>query len=92
MQTQADGGRLKRVFLNMNLPFAPDDFEHPDLSSGMVSANPVLARSVLRPLEQAADGAELEGAIGICDWVLDNIQIPGNVRDELGAARDRRVG
>ena len=83
------GNVLRDVFLNMNLPFAPDDYEHRDLSSGMKSATPVLARSVLRPLERPVNGDAAARAVQVCDWVLGNIKLPRDVKDELKEARDR---
>ena len=84
------GERLREVFLNVNLPFAPDDFDHPGLRSGMASANPVLARSVLKPLERAPDGAAAERAVELCDWVLENIKLPHDVKSQLREARAKR--
>ena len=91
LRKTADGERgeiLREVFLNMNLPFAPDDYERPGLSSGMQSANPVLARSVLRPLQRAANRDAAARAVRVCDWVLDNIKLPRDVKRELSEARD----
>ena len=91
LRKTADGERgevLREVFLNMNLPFAPDDFDHPGLSSGWESANPVLARSVLKPLQRPANGDAAARAVRVCDWVLDNIKLPGDVKRELREARD----
>ena len=84
------GERLREVFLNVNLPFAPDDFDHPGLRSGMASANPVLAHSVLKPLERAPDGAAAERAAELCDWVLENIKLPHDVKSQLREARAKR--
>lgn len=81
------GERLREVFLNVNLPFAPDDFDHPGLRTGMAAANPVLLRSVLKPLDRAPDRAAAATAIELCDWVLENIKLPFDVREQLKHAK-----
>ena len=82
------GEVLREVFLNMNLPFAPDDYDHTGLSSGWEAVNPVLARAVLKPLQRAGNGGAAARAVRVCDWVLDNIVLPGDVKRELTVARD----
>ena len=91
LRKTAEGERgevLREVFLNMNLPFAPDDFENSGLSSGWESVNTVLARSVLKPLQRPVNGDAAVRAVRVCNWVLDNIQLPGDVRRELREARN----
>ena len=72
------------------LPFATDDVQHRGLRSGTASQNPVLRRSILVPLEQAPDSDAAAMAAEICDWVLENIYLPGDVKRQLRDARSQR--
>ena len=77
------GERLRDVFLNLNLPFAPKDFSHGSLRSGMAAHNSVLGRSILRPLEKAPDSQAAALSAEVCDWVITNIQLPEDVKKQL---------
>ena len=80
------GDRLREVLLNLNLPFAPDDFEHTGLRSGMAAANPVLARLILNPLAQQRNSKAVASATQLRDWVIDNIKLPHAVTLQLTQA------
>lgn len=84
------GERLREVLLNLNVPFASDDFPHGSLRSRTASQNPVLARSILTPLDQAPNSKSASMALKVCDWVLDNIQLPTEVKKQLRAAKAKR--
>ncbi len=77
------GERLREVFLNLNLPFAPKDFSHSPLQSGMAAHNSILVRSILRPLERASGSQAAEVSAEVCDWVIKNIQLPKDVKRQL---------
>lgn len=82
------GEALRRVALNLNLAFAPNDFEHEPARGNSSSANPVLVRRILEPLgwdnpTAAATASE------ICSWVTDNIQLPKAVKKQLEMARNQ---
>lgn len=80
------GERLREVLLNSNFPFAPDDFPHGNLPDRMASQNPVLGHLILRPLEQASESSAVARASELCNWVLENIQLPGEVENQLRQA------
>ena len=83
--------QLREVLCNLNLPFAPDDFQHGSLRTGTAAQNPVLGRSILKPLEQAPDSDAAVMAVQICDWVLKNIQLPWEVEAELREASRKGI-
>lgn len=76
------------ALLNLNMPFAPTDFEHGHMRGGYFSArNPVLNRRLLKPLEESQPGSEDRAeALMLRDWVLQNIQLPREIERELNAA------
>ena len=82
---------MREVVLNLNVPFAPKDFEHRGLRSATAAHNPVLGRSILAPLEHAPDSDAAALAAVVCDWVLGNIQLPSDVKRQLRDARARRT-
>ena len=84
------GERLRRVLLNLNLLFATVDFPHGGLRSRTSAHNPVLGRSILVPLEQAQDSDAAARAVEVCDWVIENIQLPPDVAAQLSQARAKR--
>lgn len=58
--------------LNLNVAFAPEDYEHQPIRSGSSAPNPVIIRRILDPLESnnprwAAEGVE------IARWFLANV-------------------
>ncbi len=77
------GERLREVLLNLNFPFAQGDFPHGSLRSTTAAQNPVLARSILRPLERAPNSNAAAMARTVRDWVLQNIQLPKDVEEQL---------
>jgi len=81
------GNGIRHVLLNLNLPFAPEDYAHESLQAGMAARNSVLARSVLRPLEQEPNSQRATLAAEVCDWVIENIHLSIDVKNELGDAR-----
>lgn len=85
------GEGLREVVLNLNLPFAPEDFEHRGRRSATAAHNPILRRSILAPLEQAPNSDAAALAAELCDWMLGNIQLPNDVKRQLREARARRT-
>ncbi len=77
------GERLQEVLLNLNLPFAPDDYQHDSLRSTTTASISVLSQSILKPLEQAPDSLAGTLAAEVCDWVIKNIQLPNDVKQQL---------
>ena len=80
------GGRLRDMLLSFNFPFAPKDYAHGRLRIGTASHNPVLARSILNPLERSLDNVSVARAAELCDWVLENIKLPKDVEVQLREA------
>ncbi len=90
LERTIDGKRcngVRHVLLNLNLPFAPEDYAHESLQAGMAARNSVLARSVLRPLEQEPNSQRATLAAEVCNWVIENISLPADVKKQLGDAR-----
>ena len=81
------GERLREVLLNLNFPFATDELPHGSLRNSTEAQNPVLARSILVPLERAPDINAASMALELCGWVLNNIKLPKEVEDELRDAK-----
>ena len=75
--------RLQKVLLKFNFPFAPVDFPHGTMRPGTASHNPVLARSILKPLEATPDSSATTTAAELCRWVLENIKLPPEVKRQL---------
>ena len=84
------GEKLRKVLLDLNIPFAPQDFAHGSMRSRMASRNPVLVRSILEPLQRAPGSTAAVIAAELCDWVLGNIQLPKDVAAQLRQARPKR--
>lgn len=85
------GDRLRDVFLNLNLPFAPKDFSHGSVPSVMTTENSVLEGSILRPLERSSGDQAAELAVEIYNWVINNIELPKDVKCQLSKAVARRA-
>lgn len=78
-----DDSPARAAALNLNVAFAPDDYEHEPISSGSSSRNPVIIRRILDPLESndprwAAEGVE------IARWFLANVQVPRGKPNDPG--------
>jgi hypothetical protein len=81
---------LRRAALNLNLPFAPKDYQHEPFREGISSSNPVIIRRILDPLASDDPRRAKEG-VEIASWFLDNVQVPkdvaGQIDDAIKAAR-----
>lgn len=69
------GKMLRRVLLNWNLPFAPPDFRHGRMRYGSMSANPVLVRRFLDPLDAGAPERD-KHADELWAWAKTNLYFP----------------
>ena len=85
--TGSRGKLIQFVTLNHNLPFAPEGYRHGRLRAPIATHVPVLLRHVIEPLEDKRSARSKVIAGDICDWVVNNIHLPGDVVDELKAAK-----
>ena len=93
LEETVDGKRgeaLREVLLNLNVRFAPDDFSHGCLWSGMSAKISILQHAILAPLECVPDSEAGALAAEVCDWTLVNIQLPKDVRQQLSNVRANR--
>jgi hypothetical protein len=65
----------REAALNLNLPFAPEDYQHSPISAGESALNPVILRRIIDPLESNDPRYAAEG-IEIARWFLANVQVP----------------
>lgn len=79
---------LQPIVLNMNIPFAPKDYEHKGLPGRTSARNPVLHRALLDPLQSTHLTPEQRATVSdLRDWVLDNIQLPPEVKQQIRDAK-----
>jgi hypothetical protein len=82
----AEGPSLARTAaLNLNMAFAPTDFEHTPIQERISARNPAIVRRILDPLNDPRSAAEgLEVAI----WFLANVQVSkeSGIAEEIKAA------
>ncbi|WP_120632599.1 hypothetical protein [Ruegeria sp. EL01] len=83
---------LRRAALNHNFLFAPDGFEHGETRYGVSSQNPVLGRRIVAQDEQNVSGDTARETADLTDWVLENIQLPKDVRRQFEEIRSRLRG
>ena len=81
------GKTVQHVLLNLNLRFAPEDYAHESLQTGVAARNSVLARSVLRPLEQEPHSQRAALAAEVCDWIIERVYLPTDVKKQLSDAK-----
>ena len=79
---------LRHAALNHNFMFAPD-YDHRDLRCGSSRLNSVLGRRLLRPDEQGVSGKRAEETAELIEWVIENIYLPGSVKNDLKGAQAR---
>ena len=84
------GERLRETMLNGNVRFAPEGFPHVNSWTGTFAARSVLAHEILDPLEKSPDSGRGALAAELCDWVLGNIYLPRDVKQELRNASAKR--
>jgi HEPN domain-containing protein len=78
---------LRRAALNLNLPFAPMDYQHDPFREGISSSNPVIIRRILDPLASDDPRRAKEG-VEIASWFLDNVQVPKDVAGQIHNANE----
>lgn len=76
--------------LNLNMAFAPDNFEHSPLRSGSSARNPVIIRRILDPLKSNDPRRAAEG-VEIARWFLANVQVPKGKPDDPGVTEQIRT-
>jgi hypothetical protein len=75
-------GPLRHVLMNMNFPFAGDDYEHANFANGWATRESTLYMTVYRSIK-CNDPGEQQIGRDACRWVLNNIQLPKNAREEM---------
>ncbi|MGD9538792.1 MAG: hypothetical protein AB7P52_16035 [Alphaproteobacteria bacterium] len=65
----------RAAVLNLNMAFAPEDYQHKPIRSGSSARNPVIIRRILDPLESDDPRFAAEG-VEIARWFLANVQVP----------------
>lgn len=71
--------------LNLNLAFAPANYQHEPLRSGSSSRNSVVIRRILEPLENCEPLRAAEG-VQVGDWFLKNVTVPEEWEKEIKKA------
>lgn len=81
---------VREAALTHNLPFAPDDYDHGELRNGWSADNPVLYRRIIVHAESGRlRASDAIGLAGVCDWLLANVQLSHDVKNQILAARDK---
>jgi HEPN domain-containing protein len=75
----------RQAALNLNVLFAPDDFQHTPLRSGSAAMNPVIMRRILDPLE-SNDPAHAAEGIELARWFLASVKVPKGSAADPGVA------
>jgi len=79
---------LRAAILNLNLLFDQDaSFEHGELRTGFSMHLSALYTEILRPAEKGSKGTVAKRAADLADWVLMNIQLPGEPRRKREPAK-----
>jgi HEPN domain-containing protein len=73
----------RQAALNLNLPFAPEDYSHEPMRSGTSARNPVIMRRILDPLASDDPRWAAEG-IQLAEWFLANVQVPKGKPNDPG--------
>ncbi len=81
---------VRDAALTHNLPFAPADFDHGGLPSSSSADNPVLYRRLIVYAENGTQSAQdAAGLAGICDWLIENVQLSPAVKAEIHTAKTK---
>jgi len=80
---------LIHAALNHNFMLAPESFEHGRMRYGSSAQNPILGRRIVLPDEQNATGETARETADLAYWVLENIQLPRDVRRQFEGIRSR---
>ncbi|MDE0154851.1 MAG: hypothetical protein OXS28_04510 [Gammaproteobacteria bacterium] len=81
------GERLRKILLDNNIPFAPEDFPHSASGTGMEFKNAVLDYLLLKQLGKASDSHAAKIAVELTDWAVHNIKVPEDVEKQLQDAK-----
>ncbi|RFB90332.1 hypothetical protein B5K11_19965 [Rhizobium leguminosarum bv. trifolii] len=77
---------LRAAALDRNLAFAPKDHEHSSFRAGWSSSNPILYIRIIEPSTFQQKSAELAD---LADWVVENIYLPPDARQQINEAGAR---
>ncbi|MGY4617264.1 hypothetical protein ACVWZ4_002491 [Bradyrhizobium sp. USDA 4472] len=81
------GNELMRAALTWNFPFAPPNFNHPQISYEWSSRDSVFIRRLYDPLEAGPEHFSQSDVLW--QWVQDNIQIPKQLTTEIESQRKK---
>lgn len=73
---------LSRAAFSLNMPFAPEDFDHGMLEDGFAMSGPVLERRMVRYL-QSDDEQAVRVGIAVREWFLKNNAVGASLRREI---------
>lgn len=76
------GTQRARTAFDLNLPFAPNDFEHGSLPGGFSASNSVLVRSLADDLRSDDPNRQAIG-VAVRAWFLNTNQMPKDLFQEL---------
>lgn len=76
---------LRAVLLNLNLPFAPSNYPHVAMQERFSSSEAVLSYRIFEPLG-SPNRDIVSAGIELANWILEEIQLPQNVRSEIAEA------
>lgn len=79
-------GELKQAAFNMNIRFAPEDFEHEGFREGTNASNPALGRHIVRYLESKNPETRKVGR-DVMKWYFDNNRVQKEIKQELSSVQ-----
>lgn len=85
---QGSKNDLRHAALNCNFPFTPVDYPHDELSFGNSGKNARIGKYIVGPYERGVVGQEALETANLAEWVLENIQVGKNPKEELNEILD----
>lgn len=84
LSTKGDD-ELRDAGLKLNFQFAPEDYDHDKggVRTGSSGSNSVLYQRIVARAESMAPTPADQEAADLANWVVDNIYLPGPVKNEL---------
>lgn len=73
---------LKQAVFNLNMRFAPEDFDHDGIRTGTSASNSALGRYIVKPLKSSNPDRRKLG-MAVRDWYFDNNKVRKEIKIEL---------